>query len=430
MRKKVVSLVMCLLTSIAVFAGGVTEKGVEPKEVKITVWYQSDTEKVTNAYEMIVAQFEKEHPGVVVESQVMDNNSIKNGMSTAIPSGLGPDILGGSIGANMWDVVSSGLLYNLTDAYQKYGWLDRIVPWAQPYIAYKDNFYTLPNEAEIVSVYFYNKKIFTENGLKVPETWDEFITLCDTLESLGYEQPIAAPGAVTLFNSHWEAMSYCSSVAKAKIDDTYFNLKSWDQPEFLHAIELLKDINDKAYWGENINAVQYAEALSLFVTGECPIYINGTWVIGDLDKYQDFDYDFFLPPVEPGIEQKAAINCGSGWQVSANSKHPDLAIEFLNMIVSASSDKIWLENCSVIPATRIDTTNLNLTKMQKKIVEITSNSQATYSLYNILPSAVNTATWAKMQEMYQNKATPQDVIDVKQKMWQKEIDAGKIPFIK
>lgn len=48
---------------------------------------------------------------------------------------------------------------------------------------YNDKVYAIPTGKVAMSGFFYNKEMFEENGLTVPTTWTEFISLLDTLKS-------------------------------------------------------------------------------------------------------------------------------------------------------------------------------------------------------------------------------------------------------
>ncbi len=45
-------------------------------------------------------------------------------------------------------------------------------------------YYALPYSRNYMGV-FYNMDIFEENSLEIPETWDDFVKLCDTVKAAG-----------------------------------------------------------------------------------------------------------------------------------------------------------------------------------------------------------------------------------------------------
>jgi len=132
--------------------------------------------------------------------------------------------------------------------------------------------------------------------MSVPTQWEDLIIMADKLKKDGAATPIAAPGGFTVFNAHWEAMTHGVAVDQDLLDQTAFNKGSWDRPEFERGFAVLKDLNDRQLWGKDFNAVQYPEALSLFVTKKSPMYLNGTWALNTLIQDKNIQFDFFVPP--------------------------------------------------------------------------------------------------------------------------------------
>ena len=70
------------------------------------------------------------------------------------------------------------------------GWVDltsqpfmsKFTPTVLDQIKYKGKSYTVPTGLSYYSGLTYNKKIFADNNLQVPTTWDEFIKVCDALK--------------------------------------------------------------------------------------------------------------------------------------------------------------------------------------------------------------------------------------------------------
>ncbi len=423
--RKALLLAVALLAALGPAFGSGQPAKETPKE--LVVWHQADTPLTLKALEMVIAEFEKKNPGLKIKYQLMDMQNMKQSMSTAVPSGLGPDIFGSSIGAYLWSVIDAGLLYDMTDAYAKNKWEQRVVPWSKPYTKYKGRYWSVPNEAELVDVFYYHKEIFQQKGFAVPTQWEDLIVLADKLKKDGAATAIAAPGAFTVFNAHWEAMTHGVGVSQELLDQTCFNKGSWDRPEFERGFGLLKDLNDRQLWGKDFNAVQYPEALSLFVTKKSPMYLNGTWVLNTLIQDKTLQFDFFVPPPLKGVKGRPSINCGSGWQISAKAKNTDMALKFLDLVISEWGEKTWLENTQWVPPTRVNTSTVKLSEYQQKVLAATTLPAVAYSMFNIMPEDVNKATWAKMQEMYLGKATPKQVVETKQKVWETAIKEGRVP---
>src|SRR5207245_1275886 len=79
-----------------------------------------------------------------------------------------------------------------------------VVPEVLEDVTVDGHIYSLPVNLHRENSLFYNKQIFTANGLQPPKTLDEFFTICDKLKKVGVT-PVATSqqGWITriLFNS-------------------------------------------------------------------------------------------------------------------------------------------------------------------------------------------------------------------------------------
>ncbi len=419
--------ILLLFPAYVTFGTGQGEKATEVK--KISIWDQANDPGPSEALDTLIAEFETRNPGVKVERQPMDMENIRSGMKTAIASGAGPDIVGSSIGAYVWPAIEADLFLDLTEEYKNRGWDKRLQPWTRAYTSFKGHYWAVPNEAEVVSVVFYHQDIFKEKGLSVPKVWDDFIVLAEKLKAEGYDPAISNPAAVArgAFNMHYEAMMHGVAINQDLLEDTIFKKGNWNRPEFIKALKLLKVLNDRQLWPKDVNAMQWAEALTLFVSKKSALHLNGTWTLGSLTEDPNVQLDFFAPPPIPGVKGRVAINTGSGWLVSSESKYPKVALDFLDLVISAEGDKIWLEKSYWVPPTAIDTGKITLNRLQKKVLDLTLQPVAAYSMFNVMPEDVVQATIAKMQEMWLGKATPEEVMATKQKVWETAISEGRFP---
>lgn len=399
-------------------------------KVVLTVWDQANTAKPNEAFETLIATFEEAHPGVKIEREPMGMEDIRAAMKTAIASGEGPDIIGSSIGGYVWNAIDAGLFVDLTEAYMAHGWEERVLPWTKAYTSFRGKYWSVPNEAEIVGI-FYHKDIFKEHEIAVPDNWDDFLAACEKLKQAGYDPPITTPGGIFVFNTHFESPAYGAAVPQELLDNAVFEKGSWDRPEFIKALSMIQTLNDKGYWPEDINGIQWADAFAMFFNKTSAMALNGSWLLPSIEEQRqeqpDLDVGFFPFPPLPGIESRVVKNAGSGWLISSASEHPEEAIAFLDFIISKEAEKTWVEVAHWFPPVKLDTSNISMTTLEAEIWPLINSPVAAYSMFNILPQDVNQATWTTMQKMYMGKATPEDVMKAKQEQWQIAIEEGRVP---
>ncbi len=130
----------------------------------------------------IIADFEAENPDIkVVQNQVADADTI---IRTLLVKDKAPDVITLNANGGFGKLAQAGVFYDFTDEPV----LQTINPAVQEILAALGN-----KEGEVNGLGYvnnangviYNQEIFEEQGLEVPETWDEFIAVCDALVDAG-----------------------------------------------------------------------------------------------------------------------------------------------------------------------------------------------------------------------------------------------------
>jgi raffinose/stachyose/melibiose transport system substrate-binding protein len=134
--------------------------------------------------EQYIARFNETHPDIEVTYESQPN--LREILRTALAAGEGPDIVYGGTGPGAAGVlVNAGLLLPLDEAYAEYGWNDRFSDFTIERASIDGTVYGIGNEIEYIGM-FYNERIFDELGLSVPESHDEVLQLCQTLQEAGF----------------------------------------------------------------------------------------------------------------------------------------------------------------------------------------------------------------------------------------------------
>src|SRR5205823_6181350 len=105
-------------------------------------------------------------------------------------------------------------------------------------VSVNGDIYAVPANIHRGNVLFYNKKVFSDNGLKAPTTWDEFATVADALKGKGIT-PIAVGGKDT-----WSVTMLFEDILLAKGGaDKFTSLMQgktdWSDPDVVSALTTL-----------------------------------------------------------------------------------------------------------------------------------------------------------------------------------------------
>lgn len=140
----------------------------------LTIWvnWGQDQARVLNS--MIQSDFSTKYD-IDVEVQVVNATVIQ-----AILSGNGPDVMLQQARTEPVNLAMRGALYDLKNFSDYKDVLGRFTEGAENPYYYKDGLYALP-DTQTFSVLFYRKDILDELKIKVPTTWEEFISAAEVL---------------------------------------------------------------------------------------------------------------------------------------------------------------------------------------------------------------------------------------------------------
>ena len=137
----------------------------------------------------IEAIFNKNYPGITVTNAVVAGGAGSNAtavLATRMSGGNPPDtfqIHGGAELVDTW--VRTGYMQPLTQFYKDSGWMDKFPKQLLDLVSYNGDIYSVPVNVHRNGVLWFNKKIFSDNNLTAPTTWDDFFKAADALKAKG-----------------------------------------------------------------------------------------------------------------------------------------------------------------------------------------------------------------------------------------------------
>ncbi len=134
------------------------------------------------AFEKIVADFQAANPDVTVEFNVFDHESYKTVVRNWLTSEA-PDVIYWFAGERMKTFVDRDLLEDVSDIWEEND-LDEAMASSMSALTVDGAQYGIPYSYYQWGVY-YRTDLFEENGVAVPETFDELVAACETLSGAG-----------------------------------------------------------------------------------------------------------------------------------------------------------------------------------------------------------------------------------------------------
>lgn len=183
------------------------------------------------------------------------------------------------LGMNVRAWADEGFLGNLDEVAASEGWADVVPPAVQAFAKYEDSWVAAPVNMHRPHWVWASNEIFTELGLEMPQTWDEFFAAADAIEAAGYTA-VAMGGQAWQEATVWEAIVlgispdlYESAIINAE-DDA---LRS---PEIVESFEIMRKL--RGYVDDNFAGRDWNLATSMVINGEAGMQIMGDWAKGEV----------------------------------------------------------------------------------------------------------------------------------------------------
>jgi raffinose/stachyose/melibiose transport system substrate-binding protein len=301
----------------------------------LKLWhFESDTSAMGIAWDEAIRVFEEE-TGATVEFEERSFEQIRSTASQVLNSDEAPDLLEYNKGNATAGLLSSqGLLTNLDDAVAEYGWDDKLAPSLQTTAKYDErgimgsgSWFGVPNYGEFVEVY-YNQDMFTEAGLEVPTTLDEFEDVLQAFTDKGVT-PMAESAAEYPLGQLWYQLAL-TQADRSWVEDyqLYKNPVDWQGEEVSFATETVKEWTDKGYISPNATGSTAEDAGTAFINGTNPIFFSGSWWHNRFTtEATGFEWGTFLFPEA----ELAPGSAGNMWAVPENAANKELAYEFIDI---------------------------------------------------------------------------------------------------
>ncbi len=213
--------------------------------------------------------------------------------------------------------------------------------------------YGLPYVANAAGV-LYNKDMFEKYGWKVPETWSEFVNLCETIKAEGIYPTYAGYKDTWTCLSPWNALAVgltspdtCAKVNEGKT--TFTN-------EYRETAEKIKILSN--YTEPNPFAYSYNDACTAFAKGEAAMFVIGSYAVPQIKSVNpDINIDSFTFPANENEKDNVLVSgIDLNICVMKECKEKEAAYEVLRFLYEDETIQIYLNDQNAIPCKEGDFT--------------------------------------------------------------------------
>jgi raffinose/stachyose/melibiose transport system substrate-binding protein len=320
-------------------------------------WDSNNSGELQELVETLAEEFEAQKQGVTVEHQGFETAQLDDQLQRAIQSGEGPDISQINNGENsMGPLVRAGLILPMDDYAEQYGWNNLLSPGLIARNRYTEDGETIgqgvlwgvSSTAEIVGFY-YNKQIFADNGVEIPETFADLEAAMQTFKDAGVT-PLVFGNLDPWPASHLFGEILGTMTTREYLDGLIYRQgdQSWETDEIKQAAAKLQEWKQNGYLLEGFEGISPDDAVSLFAAGQGAMLMQGSWDAPNVAVQMNENAGFFLmPPQEAGGTVLHVGGVGIPYGITQNAENPDLAAEFINFLVSERALELMVEQSAL-----------------------------------------------------------------------------------
>lgn len=329
--------------------GNSNESGGKDGE-KVTLTLAASQNWIVDVDRELAELFEEE-TGIAVDFQLSPDDQYQTIVKSKLNTGEGPDIFMSYSGTKLRDFNPAKNMVDLSDE----AWVDKLEQWAIDGNSIDGRLYA-QNTAGVddTNGILYKKEVFERLNLEIPETYEEFKTVCDKLQEAGIT-PIYE-FVKDLWHTHYW-MEGASALAVENDPDLYEKLNTneigfADVPEFEKAMEQLQEMEKAGYFGENHMSNIYDNSYAaLEDETHGMIIIHGSYpneMQQNIETVNPDDYGMFPSPLVDN--QMVTLTAGGTTKcINANSAHVEEAKAYFDFLAEDENlKKLYAEKTNYV----------------------------------------------------------------------------------
>jgi len=250
--------------------------------ITLSVYHFLDQTDKTTApnFQYLVDVFEKANPDIKLTFEYGYGEAFHDKLQTLAMSGQLPDIILLYPGERTSQVTNAGLVQDLRPYLA--GHEDEFADMAMQGQGQNGEIWELPEDISITSIMFTNIRLLKELGLTLPKTYEELLAQGPT---------IRAAGLIPISIANKDAWPMQSCVAGMLVeracgvpwfDKALAGEARFDDPEFIYAMEIIKELSDKQMFSPGTNQLSYGQGLDDFVQEKAVYFIDGSWTVNNM----------------------------------------------------------------------------------------------------------------------------------------------------
>lgn len=330
------------LALLALTAGCGVARGSADGPVELE-FYQFKPEAIAT-FDEIVADFNASHPGIrVTQNPVPESDTA---IRVRMVREDVPDVMTLNGNFTFGELAQAGVLHDFSQ--------DPVIADVSPAIMEILTDLGTYQDGEVHGVPFanngdgviYNKDLFAQHDLQPPETWDEMVTVMQTLQDAG-----VTPIYGTLQDA-WTALPSFNALASTLPPDDFFDQlragRTTFSEEYRPVAERIKTLFSHAQ--DTKFARDYNSGNQAFAQGEAAMYLQGSWAIPTIRGFEpDFEIGTFAMPQDDPQDTTLVSGIDVVLTMGREPAHPREGMEFIEYLMTPEIMARYVEEQSAFP---------------------------------------------------------------------------------
>jgi raffinose/stachyose/melibiose transport system substrate-binding protein len=362
--------------------------------------------------EDVVKAFEAANPGVKVNFTTSGADQYQQQIRTQLASGTAPDVMtvwpgNGNPGAT-YVLAKPGYLLDLSDQ----PWAAKLPDAVKSVAQYEGKTYNAVFGLNGIGA-IYNEQAVQKAGLTPPGTWTELLAFCKAAAGKG------TPAFALGIQDNWvtQLALYALVATTVYSSDRDFDTKmqggqaTFANSPWTTAMAKYQEMNKNGCFQKNPLGTSYEASQELAATGKTLGIVQGNWVVALL-KGKNASGTYTLKPL-PATDDPASCfmpaAAGAGYGVNAKAKNKELALKFVNFVMSPEGMKVFNAKQGSLPS--LPDSGSTVDPAFTELTTYIQGNRTVPFMDQLWPNAkVQQTMLSGLQEVFSNQSTPDKVL--------------------
>ena len=356
----------------------------------------------------------EKYPNITIQVDQLPTDQYKSTVKMKFASGQGPDFFSWWANRQAEPLVTAGYVKDLSSLPMMNNFYDDI----RSAFTFDNKVYAVPLGMSFLTTW-YNKDHFAKAGIdKLPESWDEFMAVCEKLSAAGYT-PITA-GDKDAFVIQFGV--YQIGAAAIYGDDMAFDSKlytgetKFTDAKWLDTVSKFASLYQKGFVIKDSLGLSQQQSRQAFLDGKASMIFDGSFGYKQLTVQgaENFEKGIFcLPGNDAGEKFVYNLTPAVGLFVNNNSEYPDEVMQVVDYWFTEGSplfEKWVAYNDNISSYKGVEDPRELITEYLQRY----DGNPYLYNLNNAWPDGVSEVLTSKFQEVITGSSAPEDVVKAMQ----------------